>query len=114
MLAPYDELYAQAPVEIPFGAVARGLGVLATTLGDFDAAEADFATALAIERRMRARPWEAHARHGLARALLARGGSGDRGRAREMLEHAAAEYRALGMQTWAARAVAERSGPGGR
>jgi tetratricopeptide (TPR) repeat protein len=110
LLLPYGALYAQAPVEAPFGSVARGLGVLATTLGDHDAAERHFGVALEIERRMRARPWEAHARHGLATALLARDAPGDVGRARELLDAAAAGYRALGMESWAARAAPPSSG----
>ena len=42
MLLPYESLYAQAPVEATFGAIARGLGVLATTLRRFDDAERHF------------------------------------------------------------------------
>ena len=100
---PYEQRYAQAPVEVSFGSVARGLGVLATTLRRFDDAERHFAAALEIERRMRARPWLAHTQHDLATMLLARG---DRERAREHAAEAVRIYRELGMETWAGRAEA--------
>jgi DNA-binding SARP family transcriptional activator len=104
MLLPYDELYARAPVEASFGAVARALGVLAATRGDLDAAERHLLAAVEIERRMRARPWAAHALHDLAEVLLTRDGPGDSARARGLLDEAVAGYRALGMDAWAARA----------
>ena len=86
------------------GSLARGLGVLATALRRFDDAERHFATALEIERSMRAHPWIAHAQHDLACMLLARDEDGDAARARELLTEATAAYRALGMESWAARA----------
>jgi DNA-binding SARP family transcriptional activator len=73
LLLPYQRLYAEAPNEGTFGAVARGLGVLATQLGRYDDAEGHFVVAIEIERGMLARPWIAHAQHGLGEALLARG-----------------------------------------
>src|SRR5215211_4219856 len=108
LLLPYREHYAHAPVEAVFGSVARGLGVLATALGHFDEAEEHFDTALEIERRMRARPWIAHAQHDLAKMLLARGGRGDRQRASDLLDEATSAYRDMGMATWAERAEAGR------
>ena len=106
MLLPYERLYAQAPVESAFGAVARGLGVLATALDRFDDAERHFATAIETERAMRARPWLAHAQHDLAAMLLERGGADDADRARGLLEDARTTYRELGMDVWARRAEA--------
>jgi tetratricopeptide (TPR) repeat protein len=102
ILAPYERLYGEAPVEGTFGAVARALGVLAAQLGRFDDAERHFSDAIEIERGMRARPWVAHAQHGLGEALLARG---DEPRARAVLAEAIAGYRELGMESWAARAA---------
>jgi hypothetical protein len=93
-------------VEAVFGSLARGLGVLATTLSRFDDAERHFLAALEIERNMGARPWCAHAQHDLAGMLLARGGSGDAARARALVDEAVSVYRELGMETWAARAAA--------
>jgi tetratricopeptide (TPR) repeat protein len=110
MLLPYESLYAQAPVEATFGAMARGLGVLATTLRRFDDAERHFDVAIEIEQRMRARPWLAHAQQDLAAMLLARGAAGDSERALAVLEDALATYRELGMDAWAARVEALAGG----
>jgi tetratricopeptide (TPR) repeat protein len=108
-LLPHEHLYAHAPIEATFGSVARALGVLATTLRRFDDAERHFGLAIQIERRMRARPWLAHAQHELAAALLERGGDGDGGTARALIDDAVTGYRELGMDTWAARAGALRN-----
>jgi tetratricopeptide (TPR) repeat protein len=104
LLSPYEQLYAHAPVEVSFGSIARALGVLATTLGRFGDAERHFEVALEIERRMRARPWLAHAQHDFALMLLARGAADDADRAHLLREEAVATYRELGMETWAGRA----------
>jgi tetratricopeptide (TPR) repeat protein len=103
LLAPYDGLYGEAPVEGTFGAVSRGLGVLALTLGRVDDAVAHFEDAIQTERAMGARPWVAHAQYGLGEALLARG---DDARARAVLAEAIAGYRELGMDSWAESAAA--------
>jgi tetratricopeptide (TPR) repeat protein len=103
LLLPHERLYAHAPNEGTFGAVARGLGVLATQLGRYDDAERHFEVAIEIERGMRARPWIAHAQHGLGETLLARG-EDERGRA--ALGEAVAGYRELGMDSWAESAAA--------
>jgi tetratricopeptide (TPR) repeat protein len=106
LLLPYEHVYALATLEAVFGSLARGLGVLATTLGRFDDAERHFEVAIETDRRMRARPWLAHGQHGLAATLLARGAADDRERALALLEEAAATYRELGMPTWESRATA--------
>ena len=106
MLLPYEQLYAQAPVESVFGAVARGLGVLATALESFDDAERHFDTAIETERAMRAAPWLAHAQQDLAAMLVARGNAGDSQRAKVLLDEARKTYRELGMKTWADRGEA--------
>ena len=111
VLLPYEDLYAQAPVEAVFGSLARGLGVLATTLGNFDDAGRHFDVALETERKMRAPPWYAHAQHDLAAMLLTRGGTSDTQRARTLLAEAATAYHDLGMETWAARATVLAGGP---
>jgi DNA-binding SARP family transcriptional activator len=105
LLAPFERLYAVAPIEGTFGAAARGLGLLATVLGRYDDAQRHFETAIEIERRMGGRPWLAHAHHDLAATFLARG---DRERAEGQRDAALALYRELGMETWAARASAVR------
>jgi DNA-binding SARP family transcriptional activator len=106
LLSPFAQLYAVAPVEGVFGAVATGLGALATALGRHDDAVRHLDAAIDLERRMGAPPWLAHARHELAGALLARGGAGDRERAVAERDETVASYRALGMDAWAARAAA--------
>jgi DNA-binding SARP family transcriptional activator len=101
LLLAYEQMYAMAPVEGVFGAVARALGVLAGALGRYDDAERHLDVAIDIERRMGARPWLAHAQHDLAAIIVARG---DPDRARPYLDEALKTYRELGMETWAARA----------
>jgi DNA-binding SARP family transcriptional activator len=103
LLLPFDALYAEAPGEGSFGAVSRGLGVLARALGELDDATQHFEEAVEIERAMGARPWVAHAQHGLGETLLARG---DDARARAVLAEAIAGYRELGMESWAESAAA--------
>jgi tetratricopeptide (TPR) repeat protein len=106
ILLPFEAFYAVAPIEGVFGALARGLGELATALGRYDEAEQHLEAAIELEQRMGARPWLAHAQHDLAAALMARGAPGDRERARGHLGDALASYRELGMEAWAARAAA--------
>ena len=55
---------------------------------------------------MAARPWTAQTQHDYARMLLARGDAGDRERADALLAAAVAEYRELGMESYAAEASA--------
>ena len=104
LLAPYEGLYTVAPVEATFGSVARALGVAASVLERFDAAERHFALAIETERKMKARPWRAHAQHNLATMLLRRGAVGDNERALALLDEGRDIYRELGMKFWAARA----------
>ena len=104
LLAPYESLYTVAPVEATFGSVARALGVVASVLERFDAAERHFAFAIETERKMKARPWLAHTQHNLARMLMRRGAIGDTQRALALLDEARDNYRQLGMKSWAAGA----------
>ena len=104
LLGPYERLYTVAPVEATFGSVARALGVVASVLERFDAAERYFALAIETERKMKACPWLAHAQHNLATMLLRRGSVGDEERASALLVEAHDIYRDLGMKSWAARA----------
>ena len=62
-----------------YGAADRYLGMLASTLGEWERAELHFERALELNRRMGARTWLAHTAYEYARMLLARGsGEGDR------------------------------------
>jgi tetratricopeptide (TPR) repeat protein len=105
LLRPLAHVYAVAPVEGVFGAIARGLGGLAARLQRYDDAERHFVAAIELERRMGARPWLAHAQHDLAAMLVARD---DPERAGPHLDAALETYGELGMETWAARASALR------
>jgi tetratricopeptide (TPR) repeat protein len=105
LLAPYEGLYTQAPVEATFGTVARALGVVATVIERFDDAERHFALAIETEQKMKAHPWLAHTQHNLATMLIRRGATSDMARAYGLLQDAHDTYRKLGMTSWAARAL---------
>jgi hypothetical protein len=70
------------------GAVDRYLGLLAATLGRYEAAERHFRVAIEMNERMGAIPWTAHSRSDLAALLVERDGPGDRERALEELRMA--------------------------
>ena len=56
-----------------YGSVDRYLGMLATTLGEWDRAAQHFEAAMALNRQMRTSTWLAHTEYEYARLLLARG-----------------------------------------
>lgn len=71
-----------------YGAVDRYLGMLATTLGEWERAEEHFDRAMELNRRMGAATWLAHTAYEYARLSLVRPG-GDRARADALLGEAA-------------------------
>lgn len=79
------------------GAAARYLGLLASALGDWSAAEAHFEYALQMNERLRARPWLAHAQHEFSIMLSARNRRGDQARAADLLAAATATAKELKM-----------------
>ena len=79
-----------------YGAVDRYLGMLATTLGEWERAEAHFAVAMDLNRRMGAETWLAHTAYEYARLLLERP-SADRAGAARLLAEAAELARRIGM-----------------
>jgi class 3 adenylate cyclase/tetratricopeptide (TPR) repeat protein len=84
-------------VTVCYGAASRYLGMLATTLGEFDKAEAHFEHALDMNARIGARPWLAHTKAEYALLLRRRGGKAVSERA-EVLANEAWEIAAeLGM-----------------
>jgi DNA-binding NarL/FixJ family response regulator len=89
-----------------FGSASRPLGMLAAMLGDWAAAAQHFDEAVAMNTRMRAWPWVAHAQHAYAAMLLAHHARGNLPRARELLEQAIAQYDRLGMTRFADEARA--------
>jgi tetratricopeptide (TPR) repeat protein len=114
LLRPSELFYAEAPIEGVFGSIARGLGVLARTQGEFALAERHFEAALELERRMRARPWLAHAQEDYARMLLARDTGQDRAHAQELAAAAESTYRELGMESHARRVAVVEGAPSPR
>jgi DNA-binding CsgD family transcriptional regulator len=88
-----------------YGAADRYLGVTATVLGEWDAAEAHFQSALALNERLGARTWLAHTAHEYARMLLARGTGDDRAHARAQLGVALRIATAIGMPALVRRAT---------
>ncbi len=94
LLAPYAEHTAVAVPEMALDSTARPLGILAVLLERYEAAEAHFQAAAAMNERMGARPWLAHTWSEHAQ-LLARLGDA---RATELQGQAEAIYRELGME----------------
>jgi len=103
LMAPFAEVNAANADEISTGSVSRSLGILAAAMSRWNDASHHFATAIAHNREMGARPWLAHSYHDYAQMLLARGGAGDKETADELLAAARAAYEALGMEPWAAQ-----------
>jgi hypothetical protein len=90
-----------------FGSADRPLALLATTAGRWEEAEAHFQAAIEMNSRLGARPWLARTQLGYAKMLLARRETGDHERANDLLQHAIAAARTLGMATLAERAEAQ-------
>lgn len=88
------------------GAIARHVGVAATACGDHEDAVRFTADAVALERRAGALSVLARAHLAHGRALLGRGGAGDRDRARGALDEAGSLARRLGMRPVAEEAAA--------
>jgi len=95
-----------APTVACYGVVARHLGMLATVMGQWEAAEEHFEHALEANERQGGVPWVAHTRYQYARMLRARGRSADQERIGTLLSESAATAKALGMSALAARIAA--------
>ena len=80
------------------GAADRYLGMLATTLGEWDRAQEHFESAIALNRRMGAATWLAHTAYEYARMLHARGAR-DREGAAALAGQASALAERIGMPT---------------
>jgi tetratricopeptide (TPR) repeat protein len=72
LLVPYGDRVAISYPEICTGAVARYLGLLATTMKRWDDAERHFGSAIEVNRRIGARSWLARSQRDHATMLLAR------------------------------------------
>jgi hypothetical protein len=84
--------------------VSRPLGLLARTLGRGDQAIAHFESAIAMNERMGARPWVAHANLDLGRTLTQASNGARAERATDLLTDALGVYRTLGMAPWERKA----------
>jgi DNA-binding SARP family transcriptional activator/tetratricopeptide (TPR) repeat protein len=108
LLEPYaDRNVAVGWASACMGSAARHLGLLADLLGRREQAIAYFETALAMNERMRARPWVAHTQIELARVLSQQAPS--RERATTLLDAGIAEAQRLGMPRLVERGEAVRS-----
>ena len=88
-LLPYDGLaVVVGGATACFGAAGRYLGMLSTTLSDWEAAERHFQVALELDARMGAWPWLAHSQCEYAAMMLRRGIAQDRQRANALLDEA--------------------------
>lgn len=95
LLAPYrDRLAVEAT--FPLGVVAHYLGLLATTLEDWDRAGAYLDQAADLYQRIDAPRWHNHTRLAQARLLLARQHLGDHAEANQILHETTTQARHQG------------------
>jgi hypothetical protein len=90
------------------GSVSRNLGILASTMRRWRAAERHFQDGLAMNERMGARPWAAWTRYDHARMLIDRAKPGDEKRTAGLLNQALSSARELKMTNLARRAASLR------
>ncbi|MDX1614879.1 MAG: AAA family ATPase [Candidatus Promineifilaceae bacterium] len=96
LLLPYDgRTVVVGAATVCFGAAARYLGLLATTMAAWTAAERHFEEALALDAQIGARPWLAHTQYQNAAMLLTRGRATDLSRADALLADALATAQEL-------------------
>jgi len=115
LLLPRDGLCVLGGRGVYFrGAVARYLGLLATTLGRCDHAVRHHEEGLATNTRAQAPPWIARSLLDLARALLARGYPNDQHRVDELLQQCESLARNMGMRSLLRQAMLHRTSIGAR
>jgi hypothetical protein len=90
------------------GAAARYLGMLATTMSDWPAAERHFVGALDLDSRMGAWPWLAHSQYEYAVMLFRRGQAGDRRRGLALIGEAVSVGQELGMTSLVQKCLARQ------
>jgi tetratricopeptide (TPR) repeat protein len=105
-LLPYSDRCVVISGTLCQGAVARLLGLLATTIDQFDEAERHLAAARDINAAVGARLWLLHTRYNEASMLLRRANPGDRDRARDILDDVVSSATPLGLSTLETRARA--------
>jgi tetratricopeptide (TPR) repeat protein len=102
----HDRYIVENPWSIFYGSVSHYLGLLATFLRQWDAAEQHFADALEAHRRVGARPYAAWTQHAWAAMLIERAEPPDRERALTMVDQALAEAESMGMSRLSEQALA--------
>lgn len=95
LLLPYRDRLVTSVITVS-GSVERPLGLLAATLGRWDAAEDHFTKAVEVHERMGARMFLARTLMNHGRVLMRRGRDEDRARATDLLERAVALAGGLG------------------
>lgn len=104
LLLPYRDVTITAGVTtVCNGAAGRRLGGLAALLGDWEAVETHFETALRIDREMRSFPWVAHDLAAHAAALHQRGRREDAERAMQLEAEALVIAQKLGIVSLTSR-----------
>jgi hypothetical protein len=113
LLLPYEKRSVSA-FQFFDGPVPHYLGLLSTTLQEWDQADKHLADAIARCRRMQTPPYEVRSRVARAGVLLRRGRPGDRGEARRELDCALPRAKAMGMVGYAeqARRLAQAAAEG--
>jgi tetratricopeptide (TPR) repeat protein len=96
-LMPGRGLLCHAAVAGVSGDVDRQLAIMATLVGNYDAAEQHFTEALEVEGRMLAPRLQARTKYWYARMLLKRDGPGDRSHAQQLLASSLAIASELGL-----------------
>jgi eukaryotic-like serine/threonine-protein kinase len=98
-LLPFASNHASLDMYVSYGPVALYLGMLATNLSKFEAAEEHFQDALSLTAQSGARPWHARAKYRYAQMLANRSNAGDREKAIDLAESALASAKSLAMST---------------
>jgi tetratricopeptide (TPR) repeat protein len=97
-LRPYPRHNATTPPELSLGSVSRGLGILAATMGEWEAAAGHFADAREMNAAIGARPWLAYTGYDHALMVLSRDGEAGRDEAARLAARAAPLAEELGMR----------------
>ena len=105
LLLPFEGQYIQLPQTVPAGSASRALANLDTVLGRFEQAEPRFQSAIALDRKLRARGFLPRTQCDYARMLLMRSGDGDREQALALLDEAMATAQELGLKGWLDRCL---------
>jgi DNA-binding SARP family transcriptional activator len=104
LLLPYADRCVITSNLLCQGSASRPLGLLATTLARYEAAERHFEQALKTNAQIRSPLWIAHTQHDYARMLLLRNRREDRAKTLALLDDAIAVAEELGLEALAGKA----------